>query len=73
VRVERLTIKQTATGYWVVEQRGTHLASAMTRKAAERERDLLNELRSRQPRRGAGAARGTSPSPRQPAGSRSSS
>jgi hypothetical protein len=50
--VERLTIKQTTTGYWVVQQGGTHVASAMTRKAAEAERDLLNGLRARKLRRG---------------------
>lgn len=69
MRVERLTIKQTATGYWVVQQGGTHVASAMTRKAAEAERDLLNELRARKLRRG---ARGATPRPRETAGPRSS-
>ena len=68
MRVERLTIKQTATGYWVVQQGGTHLASAMTRKAAEAERDLLNELRARKLRRGAHDA---TLRPRETAGPRS--
>ena len=49
--MERLTIRQTATGYWVVQQAGTHLASAMTRKGAEAERELLNRLRARKLRR----------------------
>ena len=51
MQTERLTIKQTATGYWVVEQGAVQLAGAMTRSAAEAERDLLNRLRDRSPRR----------------------
>jgi hypothetical protein len=46
-----LTIKQTTTGYWVVEQGTVQLAGAMTRSAAEAERDLLNNLRNRSLRR----------------------
>jgi hypothetical protein len=51
VQTERLTIKQTATGYWVVEQGSVQLAGAMTRAAAEAERDLRNRLRDRSLRR----------------------
>ena len=48
---EQLTIKQTATGYWVVQQGAMHLAGAMTREAAEAERELLTRLRTRSVRR----------------------
>jgi hypothetical protein len=51
VQTERLTIKQTTTGYWVVEQGAVQLAGGMTRSAAEAERDLLNNLRNRSLRR----------------------
>ncbi len=40
----RLTIKQTPTGYWTVQRGGIQLAGAMTRNAAERERDMLRRL-----------------------------
>ena len=40
----RLTIKQTATGWWTVQRGTVQLAGAMTRTAAERERDLLRRL-----------------------------
>jgi hypothetical protein len=48
---QRLTIKQTATGYWTVQHGAVHLAGAMTRKGAEAERDLLKRLRQRSVRR----------------------
>lgn len=48
---EQLKIKQTATGYWVVERAGVQLAGAMTRSAAEAERDLLNRLQVRSVKR----------------------
>lgn len=51
VHRERLTVKQTATGYWVVQRGGVHLAGAVTRKGAEAERDLLERLRERSRRR----------------------
>jgi hypothetical protein len=51
VQTERLTIKQTSTGYWVVQQGPVDLAGAMTRTAAEAERDLRNRLRNRSLRR----------------------
>lgn len=47
VQKERLTIRQTATGYWVVQRGSVQLAGAVTRKAAEAERDLLERLRAR--------------------------
>jgi hypothetical protein len=41
---ERLTVKQTPTGYWTVQRGARQLAGAMTRDAAERERDMLDRL-----------------------------
>ncbi len=40
----QLTIKKTPTGYWTVQRGSVQLAGAMTRSAAERERDLLRRL-----------------------------
>jgi hypothetical protein len=40
----RLTIKQTPTGYWTVQRGSVQLAGAMTRTAAEREREMLRRL-----------------------------
>jgi hypothetical protein len=51
VQGEQLKIKQTPTGYWVVERGAIQLAGAMTRRAAEAERDLLNCLQVRSVRR----------------------
>ena len=51
VHPDQLKIKQTATGYWFVERGAVQLAGAMTRGAAEAERDLLNHLRGRSVRR----------------------
>ena len=48
---EPLTVKQTPTGYWVVQRGAVQLAGAPTRRAAEAERDLLDRLRSRSLRR----------------------
>jgi len=48
---ERLTIKQTATGYWVVQRGSVQLAGGVTRAAAEAERELLERLRDRGRRR----------------------
>lgn len=48
---EPLTIKQTATGYWVVQRGAVHLAGGVTREAAEAERQLLERLRDRSGRR----------------------
>jgi hypothetical protein len=51
VHADQLKIKQTATGYWTVEQGAVQLAGAMTQSAAEAERDLVNQLRGRSVRR----------------------
>jgi hypothetical protein len=51
VQSEPLTVKQTPTGYWIVERGAIQLAGAPTRRAAEAERDLLDRLRSRSLRR----------------------
>lgn len=72
MQAEQLKIKQTATGYWVVERGAVQLAGAMTLRAAEAERDLLNRLRSRSVRR-ISRARGRMPGlagSRTPAGRR---
>ena len=45
--MEPLTIRQTHTGYWVVQSGAVELAGAITLKAAEAERDLLRRLRDR--------------------------
>jgi hypothetical protein len=55
-RARRLTIKQTSTGYWVVQRDGVSVAGAMTRKAAEAERELLRRLGDRSLRRPGPAA-----------------
>jgi hypothetical protein len=47
----QLTIKQTPTGYWTVKRGSVELASAMTRSAAERERELLRRLNASTKRR----------------------
>jgi hypothetical protein len=51
VRDERLTVTRTATGYWVVKRGAVSLAGALTRQAAEHERDTLERLRRRSHRR----------------------
>jgi hypothetical protein len=53
----RLTIKQTRTGYWVVQRGDVSIAGAMTRKAAEAERELLRRLGDRSLRQPGPAAR----------------
>lgn len=52
---EPLTIKQTPTGYWVVQRGAVQLTGAPTRRAAEAERDLLDRLRRRSLQRPASA------------------
>jgi hypothetical protein len=49
----QLEIRQTATGYWTVQCEGRDVAGAMTRSAAEAERDLMLRLRRRTVRRNA--------------------
>jgi hypothetical protein len=44
---EQLTVKQTATGYWVVRRGAVELAGAVTRQAAEAERELMRRLGDR--------------------------
>jgi hypothetical protein len=44
---EQLTVKQTATGYWVVKRGATEISGAVTRKGAEAERELMRRLRDR--------------------------
>ena len=41
---ESLTIERTATGYWTVQRAGVQVAFAMTRRAAENERETLRRL-----------------------------
>jgi hypothetical protein len=47
VNQEQLTVKQTATGYWVVKRGSVELAGALTRQAAEAERELMRRLSDR--------------------------
>ena len=47
----RLTVKQTATGWWTVQRGSVQLAGAMTRTAAEREAELLRRLSQSSDRR----------------------
>jgi hypothetical protein len=51
VQRQPLKIKQTATGYWVVQRGAVQLAGGVTRAAAESERRLLEGLRDRDRRR----------------------
>ena len=48
-----LKIQQTPTGYWAVQRGAVEVASAMTRKGAEAERELLARLTDRHTRRAA--------------------
>jgi hypothetical protein len=43
----QLTVKQTATGYWVVQSGSEQISGAVTRQAAEAERELMRRLRRR--------------------------
>jgi hypothetical protein len=52
-----LTIRETATGYWLVQRGSVQVAGAPTRHGAEAERDLLERLRDRAPRRRRGTTR----------------
>jgi hypothetical protein len=53
---QRLKIKQTATGYWTVQRGEVHLRGATTRRGAEAERELMERLKRRGPRRAAAPA-----------------
>jgi len=44
---EQLTVKQRANNYWVVERGTDEIAGALTRQAAESERELVRRLRRR--------------------------
>ena len=44
---KQLTVEKTATGYWVVQSGTEQLAGAVTRQAAEAERELMRRLRRR--------------------------
>jgi hypothetical protein len=48
---QELTVQQTATRYWVVLSGAVELAGAVTREAAEAERELLRRLHDRRVRR----------------------
>jgi hypothetical protein len=52
VQQQRITVKRTATGYWVVQRGSVQLAGSVTRAGAEAERQLLERLRDRGRRRG---------------------
>ncbi len=54
VRKPALTVNQTATGYWAVQRGGVQMAFAMTRAAAEHERETLERLRRCSDRRAGG-------------------
>jgi hypothetical protein len=55
MRPDRLTIKQTPTGYWTVQRGGgVHVAGSMTREGAEAERELLRRLSRRSVKRARG-------------------
>jgi hypothetical protein len=43
----RLTVRQTPTGYWVVQSGSEQISGAVTRQAAEAERELMRRLRRR--------------------------
>ncbi|HEY1834545.1 MAG TPA: hypothetical protein VGG08_08925 [Solirubrobacteraceae bacterium] len=51
MQAERLTLRETHTGYWTVVRGSVQVASAMTRAAAEREREMLARLNARAPKR----------------------
>lgn len=44
---EQLTVSKTPTGYWVVRSGSEQLSGAVTRQAAEAERELMRRLRRR--------------------------
>ncbi|HXM86164.1 MAG TPA: hypothetical protein VN889_00885 [Solirubrobacteraceae bacterium] len=46
-RSEQLTVKQASSNYWVVRSDGEQIAGAVTRQAAEAERELVSRLRRR--------------------------
>jgi hypothetical protein len=56
---EKLTVRQSASNYWVVRSGSVEIAGAVTREAAEAERELTRRLRLR-------AAKMRSTAPRRP-------
>jgi hypothetical protein len=48
---QKLLVTQTATGYWVVQRGDIQLAGAISRRAAERERERMVRLARRGGRR----------------------
>jgi hypothetical protein len=54
---ERLTVRRTATGYWVVQRGAVQLGGAPTRSGAEAERALREAVRQRARRNGTGPRR----------------
>jgi hypothetical protein len=56
---DQLTVKQSASNYWVVHSGSVELSGAVTRKGAEAERELMRRLRRR-------TAQMRSASPRRP-------
>jgi hypothetical protein len=48
---DRLTVRQTQSGYWTVQRGSVHVAGSMTRRGAEAERDMLLRLGRRTVRR----------------------
>jgi len=57
VQAQQLTVQQTATRYWVVQRGAVELVGALTREAAEAERELLRRLHDRRVRRALHPAR----------------
>ena len=45
--MDTLSVQQTTTGYWVVQRGAVQLAGAVTREAAEAERDMRERLHER--------------------------
>jgi hypothetical protein len=43
----QLTVRQTPTGYWAVHSGSEQISGAVTRQAAEAERELMRRLRRR--------------------------
>ena len=56
---EKLTVKQSASNYWVVQSGSVEIAGAVARQGAEAERELTRRLRLR-------AAKMRSTAPRRP-------
>lgn len=44
---QQLTVKRATTNYWVVESGAEEISGAVTRQAAEAERELMRRLRRR--------------------------